>query len=85
MPGVAAGSGATTFWLARSGVSRRPSERPVAASNAIEATATSASPPPIQGCETIRTLAPSPRTACHACASAQLGRHQNVSIVAARP
>ena len=46
---------------------------------------TSASRPPIRGSPTIRTLAPTPRAACHACASAQFGRHQKVSIVAARP
>ena len=47
---------ATTFWLARSGVSRRPSETPMSASAITETSATRSSAPPSRGDATASRL-----------------------------
>ena len=70
---------AITFWLARSGVRRRPSDVPSTSSATVDASATASSAAPIVGWLTDRRLPTSASATCHACASAQFGRHQNVS------
>ena len=72
----------TTFWLARSGVRRRPSERPVKASTASETSATRIIAPPTLAEPTDTRLPTTASATCQAWARAQLGRHQKVSIFA---
>ena len=70
----------TTFWLARSGVSRRPIEVPRISSATVDASATARRVVPRIGSPTEMRLPASASAACQACASGQFGRHQNVSI-----
>ena len=75
-------AGERTFWLARSGVRRRPSETPSIASARIETSATRMSRPPTWAEATASRLPTSPSPTCQAWAKAELGRHQKVSMSA---
>src|SRR6185437_7966823 len=76
---------ATTFWLARSGVSRRPGEAPVSPSASTESRAAPSIAAPTVGWLTERRLPASASATCQACASAQFGRHQNDSVLTLWP
>src|SRR5437764_502231 len=73
-----------TFWLARSRVRSRPSERPVMASAITESSAASTNAAPSPGEAREARLPATASAVCQACPSAQLGLHQNGSSRAVR-